>query len=127
MTSVSNEHDRCKPAGASASNTAGQAAQPNEATLSDQHSDPEWRRRKDVVSELLKGAPSTPFANQKQSPRSRHRARAEKAANGSLRAAIDLKCVECNAWDLVEAKRCEIVGCPLWPVSMAAKARGGAR
>ena len=29
-------------------------------------------------------------------------------------AAIELKCLECCAWDRPEVKRCEISGCPLW-------------
>lgn len=30
------------------------------------------------------------------------------------RDAVYLKCVECVAWERAEARRCEIVTCPLW-------------
>lgn len=35
-------------------------------------------------------------------------------AENSYRAAVELKCLECCAWDRTEAKRCELAGCPLW-------------
>lgn len=33
------------------------------------------------------------------------------------RAAVELKCLECCAWQRPEAARCEIVGCPLWALN----------
>ena len=41
---------------------------------------------------------------------------ADQAAT-SYRAAVELKCLECCAWQRTEARRCEIRGCPLWTVS----------
>jgi len=38
-------------------------------------------------------------------------------ATTSYRAAVELKCLECCAWQRTEARRCEIRGCPLWAVS----------
>jgi hypothetical protein len=38
-------------------------------------------------------------------------------ATSSYRAAVELKCCECVAWQRVEAKRCEIRSCPLWVLS----------
>ncbi len=35
----------------------------------------------------------------------------------SYRAAVELKCLDCCAWQRTEARRCEIRGCPLWAVS----------
>ena len=32
----------------------------------------------------------------------------------SYRAAVELKCLECCAWERTEAKRCALNGCPLW-------------
>jgi hypothetical protein len=46
----------------------------------------------------------------------RFRRRAERAAT-SYQAAVELKCLECCAWERPEVKRCEIVGCPLWSLS----------
>ena len=48
--------------------------------------------------------------------RARYRRRAERAAAGSYPAAVQLKCLECCAWDFGEAKRCEITSCALWPL-----------
>ena len=41
---------------------------------------------------------------------------ADRAAT-SYRAAVELKCLECCAWQRTEARTCEIRGCPLWAVS----------
>ena len=35
----------------------------------------------------------------------------------SYRAAVELKCLDCCAWQRTEVRRCEIRGCPLWAVS----------
>jgi hypothetical protein len=40
---------------------------------------------------------------------------ADRAAT-SYRAAVELKCLECCAWQKTEARTCEIRGCPLWAV-----------
>ncbi len=37
-------------------------------------------------------------------------------ADTSYRAAVELKCLDCCAWQRAEAQRCEIRGCPLWAV-----------
>ncbi len=55
----------------------------------------------------------------------RFRRRAE-LADTSYRAAVGLKCLECCAWDRPEAKRCEIVSCPLWEISGRIFRRGRA-
>ena len=34
-------------------------------------------------------------------------------ADRSYRAAVELKCLECCAWQRSEAQRCELTGCPL--------------
>ena len=38
-------------------------------------------------------------------------------ASTSYRAAVELKCLDCCAWQRTEARRCEVRGCPLWAVS----------
>jgi hypothetical protein len=38
-------------------------------------------------------------------------------ATTSYRTAVELKCLECCAWQRTEARRCEIQGCPLWAVN----------
>ena len=38
-------------------------------------------------------------------------------AASSYRAAVELKCLDCCAWQRAEAKHCEITGCPLWALS----------
>jgi hypothetical protein len=35
----------------------------------------------------------------------------------SYRAAVELKCLDCCAWQRTEARSCEIRGCPLWAVN----------
>ena len=35
----------------------------------------------------------------------------------SYRAAVELKCLDCCAWQRTETRSCEIRGCPLWAVS----------
>jgi len=35
----------------------------------------------------------------------------------SYRAAVELKCLDCCAWERTEARSCEIRGCALWAVS----------
>ncbi len=54
----------------------------------------------------------------------RFRRRAKLAAT-SQRAAIELKCLECCAWDRPEAKKCRILSCPLWEISGRIFRRGG--
>jgi hypothetical protein len=46
-------------------------------------------------------------------------------ATTSYRAAVELKCLECCAWQRTEARRCEIRGCPLWAVSRRIFGRSG--
>ena len=46
----------------------------------------------------------------------RFRRRGELAAT-SYGAAVELKCFECCTWDRPEAKRRQIVSCPLWEIS----------
>ena len=41
---------------------------------------------------------------------------ADRAAT-SYRAAVQLKCLECCAWQRTEARRCGLWGCPLWAVN----------
>lgn len=38
----------------------------------------------------------------------------DKAASGSLRAAVKLKCLDCTNMQPVEIRLCELNGCPLW-------------
>ena len=40
-----------------------------------------------------------------------------KLANENYRPAVELKCLECCAWDRTEVKRCAITSCPLWALS----------
>jgi hypothetical protein len=58
----------------------------------------------------------SPLATCPEQSADRFRRRAERAAT-SYRAAVELKCLECCAWERPEVKRCEIVGCPLWSLS----------
>lgn len=46
-------------------------------------------------------------------------------AHHRYRAAVELKCVECCAWDRVEAKACDIVTCPLWALNRRIFGRDG--
>lgn len=39
----------------------------------------------------------------------------ERAAKGSLRAALTLKCLECSAYQRNEVRQCEVFDCPLFP------------
>ena len=49
--------------------------------------------------------------------RPRFAARAAKVQAGtSLRAAIDLRCLDCCCWQPAEVKRCEINACSLWAI-----------
>ena len=41
----------------------------------------------------------------------------------SYRAAVELKCLDCCAWERIEARKCEIRGCPLWAASRRIFAR----
>jgi hypothetical protein len=47
----------------------------------------------------------------------------------SYRAAVELKCLDCCAWERTEARSCNIRGCPLWAVSARVfqRARGAAK
>jgi len=46
--------------------------------------------------------------------RSYYEKMATRATEGSLRACIKLKCLECCAWYLAEVRKCEIHECALW-------------
>ena len=48
-------------------------------------------------------------------------------AHRSYRAAVKAKCLDCCCWDYNEAKRCEIVSCPLWAVNRRIFARSSSR
>jgi hypothetical protein len=65
-----------------------------------------------------------PLATCPRSLRARWARRAE-AARRSYRAAVELKCLECCAWDRPKAKRCEIHGCPLWEIACRNFGRAG--
>lgn len=41
--------------------------------------------------------------------------RIERAKAGSLRAAIDMKCIDCSCEDREEIRKCTVIGCPLYP------------
>jgi hypothetical protein len=40
----------------------------------------------------------------------------DRAEGGSLRASIDLKCLDCSAWQPAEVRQCPVTDCPLYPV-----------
>lgn len=40
--------------------------------------------------------------------------KAAKAANGSLKAAIALKCLDCSNWQMKEVRECQVKSCPLF-------------
>ena len=44
----------------------------------------------------------------------RFHAKVRKAKKGSLRGAIDAKCLECSSFDTREVKECPCRNCPLW-------------
>ena len=46
--------------------------------------------------------------------RQRYQRRAQLAGEQSMRAAIELKCIDCCGWSRPEAASCEIRTCPLW-------------
>lgn len=51
---------------------------------------------------------------------SRYRKRWEKLAakaDTSFRAAVELKCIECCAWERTEAKACQVGSCPLFALN----------
>ena len=50
--------------------------------------------------------------------RARYAARAARAHVG-YRAAVELMCLSCVAWDRPEATRCQIKGCPLYALNRA--------
>ena len=54
-----------------------------------------------------------PLATCPPEERDRWMRRAEKADRQPLKA-IEMKCLECSAWDHPVAKACEIRSCPLW-------------
>jgi len=60
---------------------------------------------------------------------SRYEARGRRAVEGggrSTQACIELKCLECCAWDYRVAQDCEIRGCPLWTLNRRyLRSRGG--
>lgn len=39
------------------------------------------------------------------------------AAKGSYKAACELKCMDCCAWDRKEVVKCEVRECPLWAIN----------
>ncbi len=55
-----------------------------------------------------------PLAMCPEDARSRFERRARLAGDQSMRAAIELKCIDCCGWSRPEAARCEIRTCPLW-------------
>lgn len=57
----------------------------------------------DLVENLGRGVPAK-FAK-----------KVAKAANGSLKSAIALKCLECSNWEMKEVSNCNIKGCSLFP------------
>ena len=59
-------------------------------------------------------AVSDPLATCPPELRDRYASRAKRASK-SLRASVDLKCLECCAWSAVEVKRCRVMSCALWP------------
>jgi len=76
------------------------------------------RREKPAEMDLRKGF--QPLFNLPQNVPRRWRNHWRKLAGQattSYRAAVELKCLECCAWQRTEARRCEIRGCPLWTVS----------
>lgn len=46
--------------------------------------------------------------------RSTYAASAKSAGEGSRKAILRLKCLECCCWDEAEVDRCEITSCALW-------------
>ena len=46
----------------------------------------------------------------------RHRRLVDKVEDGSLRAAIDLKCLDCSDYQVAEVRHCTVTGCPLYSV-----------
>lgn len=38
-------------------------------------------------------------------------------AHRSFKGAIELKCIDCCAWDRKEAKECQVKECPLWAIN----------
>ena len=62
------------------------------------------------------GGRCSPLATCPEDRADRFRRRAKLAAT-SQRAAIELKWLECCAWDRPGAKRCQIVSFPLWALS----------
>ncbi len=57
-----------------------------------------------------------PLSTCPDSLRERYASRA-KRADTSLKSAIELKCLECCAWDRPEVKRCQIGTCPLYALN----------
>jgi len=76
------------------------------------------RREKPAEMELRSGF--QPLSNLPQNLpqrwRNHWRKLADQAAT-SYRSAVELKCLDCCAWQRTEARSCEIRGCPLWAVS----------
>ena len=58
-----------------------------------------------------------PLAMCPEDARSRFERRARLAGEQSMRAAIELKCIDCCGWSRPEAARCEIRTCPLWAMN----------
>ena len=76
------------------------------------------RREKPAEMDLRNGF--QPLSNLPQNVPRRWRSHWLKLADQattSYRAAVELKCLDCCAWQRTEARRCEIRGCPLWAVS----------
>jgi len=40
----------------------------------------------------------------------------DKAIKGSLRAAVNSKCLDCSCWQRKEVQDCLVLACPLWTV-----------
>ena len=58
-----------------------------------------------------------PLAMCPEDARSRFERRARLAGDRSMRAAIELKCIDCCGWSRPEAARCEIRTCPLYAMN----------
>jgi hypothetical protein len=46
----------------------------------------------------------------------RYRRLVDKVEDGSLQAAIDLKCLDCSDYQVAEVRHCTVTGCPLYSV-----------
>jgi hypothetical protein len=77
----------------------------------------------EIASEKARIEPSSdtesnfsPLATCPEQSVDRFRRRGDLAVT-SYRAAVELKCLECCAWERPEAQRCAMNSCPLWALS----------